>query len=88
MITGFFSRNSPYVEAHIEIPALGVSGSIQFLLDTGADGTAIMPKDGRVLGIDYRSIREWGQQITVKIEGSNDQRERSYWGSGCIPHQA
>ena len=63
MITGFFSLTEPYVEAHIEIPALGCSGSIQFLLDTGADLTAIMPRDGRSLGIDYRRITKWKHRI-------------------------
>lgn len=50
-VRGYFSgdRRQPYVTAGIMIERLGVSATIEFLVDTGADGTAIHWGDRQLL---------------------------------------
>jgi hypothetical protein len=36
---------APYIEARISFPRLGLQGLVSFLVDTGADGTVLMPAD-------------------------------------------
>ena len=48
---------APYVEARISFPQLGFRGLVSFLVDTGADGTVLMPADTKRLGIDFSSLR-------------------------------
>src|SRR5262245_39152062 len=59
MLEGRFGNTSgaPYMEARISIPRLNLRGLVSFLVDTGADGTVIMPIDSRKLGIDFASLR-------------------------------
>ena len=47
---------APYVEARISFPQLGFRGLVSFLVDTGADGTVLMPADTKRLGIDPKSM--------------------------------
>lgn len=58
MIRGRYGNTftRPYVTAHVAISSIGVSGSISFLMDTGADGTVIMPADALRLGVDYTKL--------------------------------
>jgi hypothetical protein len=60
MLTGRFGSTSgaPYVEARVSFPRLRLRGLVSFLVDTGADGTVLMPTDSKALGIDFRSLRE------------------------------
>ena len=55
MIEGRFGNTSgrPYIEAHIDIPSLKISGSVSFLVDTGSDCTVLMQLDAARLKIDY-----------------------------------
>src|SRR3954452_24025110 len=58
MILGRFGNTSgrPYLAAYIVIPGLNVSGSVSFLVDTGADGTVLMPTDSIRLGVDFSRL--------------------------------
>lgn len=59
MLIGRFGNTStaPYIDAHVIIGGLNLSGPISFLLDTGADQTVIMPTDGTRLGIDFAALK-------------------------------
>jgi predicted aspartyl protease len=59
MLTGRFGNTtgSPYLEARIFFPRLGVRGLVSFLVDTGADVTVLMPTDTQKLGIDFGSLQ-------------------------------
>lgn len=59
MLEGRFGNTSgaPYIEARISFSRLRVRGLVSFLVDTGADGTVLMPVDSKKLGIDFRSLR-------------------------------
>jgi hypothetical protein len=58
VLSGRFGDTShrPYIEALLYLPRLGVSGTVSFLVDTGADNTFIMPTDARTIGVDYASL--------------------------------
>jgi predicted aspartyl protease len=60
MLEGRFGNTSgaPYLEARISIPRLKHRGLISFLVDTGADGTVLMPADSKKLGIDFRTLTD------------------------------
>ena len=51
------TSGAPYLEGHLFIPRLGLRGLVSFLVDTGADGTVIMPADSRKLGVRFSSLR-------------------------------
>ena len=58
MIVGVFNRYGyPTVEGRLEIPRLGVSYTVPFLVDTGADGTCLHPRDGSRAGIPFERLR-------------------------------
>ena len=58
MIRGSVDDTSgiPYVDGLLDLPGLNVSGRIQFLVDTGADTTLLLPSDLRLLGINYANL--------------------------------
>ena len=58
MLEGRFGNTSgaPYIEARISFPRLQLWGLVSFLVDTGADGTVLMPTDSKKLGIDFKSL--------------------------------
>ncbi len=46
MIAGEFARDgSPYVNARVNLPRIGVVGNVNFLVDTGTDATIVHPFD-------------------------------------------
>ena len=55
MIYGRFDDVSgrPYLEARVTIPSLECDSYVQFVFDTGADSTTLMPQDGTRLQINY-----------------------------------
>jgi hypothetical protein len=55
MLEGRFARDSgaPYIQAHVLFPRLRLGGALWFLIDTGADGTLLMPADSRKLRVDF-----------------------------------
>lgn len=58
MITGYFdSAGRPHVEGIIYIPRFAIRGSIQFLLDTGADITCVGASDASDLLIPSERLR-------------------------------
>lgn len=74
-IEGYFRSGldilpAPYVQAHIYFPRLGVGGEVDFLIDTGADRTALHPWDAGYLGIDYRRLRRSGLNYANGIGGT------------------
>ena len=48
---------SPYISVHVELPALQVSSDVEFLVDTGADGTTLLYDDIVDLGVPPRRVR-------------------------------
>ena len=60
MVRGTFdSRGRPHVSAQLLIPNLDPC-NLMFLLDTGADRTVLMPKDAKVVGVDYDQLPDPG----------------------------
>jgi hypothetical protein len=59
MLEGRFRSKSgaPYVDALASLPRLGLQGLVSFMVDTGADGTVLMPTDAKRLGIDFGTLR-------------------------------
>lgn len=59
MLRGRFGNTSgaPYLEAHIFLPRLKLRGLVSFLVDTGADGTVLMPADAKRLGVKFKSLK-------------------------------
>jgi hypothetical protein len=58
MLRGRFGDTTgrPYIEGHLSIPSLQVSGSVSFLIDTGSDCTVPMQLDAARLKIDYSRL--------------------------------
>jgi hypothetical protein len=56
---GRFGNTSvaPYLERRVFFPRLQSRGLVSFLIDTGADGTVLMPADSRRLGINFRVLQ-------------------------------
>jgi predicted aspartyl protease len=56
MIRGYFRTGGnwrrPFVLARISIPSLGIVQEVEFLVDTGADGTFVAPTDANRMRID------------------------------------
>lgn len=57
-LTGWFldPHESPFIESRVSFPRLGVSASVFFLVDTGADFSLLMPDDATNLGIDFAQL--------------------------------
>jgi hypothetical protein len=76
MLEGRFGNTTgaPYLEAHVSFPRLGLRGLVSFLVDTGADGTVLMPADSKKLGINFRSLRNptTSEGIGGKADGFNE----------------
>lgn len=60
MLRGRFERVSgrPFIEGRLVIPRVNLRDEISFLIDTGADTSALMPADARHLGIDYSPLAD------------------------------
>jgi len=59
MLRGRFGDTTaaPYIEASVHFPRLGLRGYVSFLVDTGANGSVLMPADSKKLGVDFRALR-------------------------------
>ncbi|MCI0441504.1 MAG: retroviral-like aspartic protease family protein [Chloroflexi bacterium] len=78
MIRGTFdSRGRPYVQGRLFIPGLKVTGNVDFLVDTGADRSALHPRDGTRLNLPYDQLQ---QSIDIGGVGGNSRYfvERAY----------
>ncbi len=77
MLTGRFGDTSgaPYLEARVAIPRLRLNGLVSFLVDTGADGTILMPADSRKLSVNFRMLRNptTSEGIGGPAKGYNEQ---------------
>ena len=64
---GYYSQledpPAPYLRVQVRFPTPGIEGELDFLVDSGADTTALLPDDMEKLGILYRSIA--GKQKTA-----------------------
>ena len=70
MIEGFFDgAGRPRVEGFLSLPRLGISRSIRFLLDTGADITAINLGDANTIGIPYDLLESDSQSPATGAGG-------------------
>lgn len=57
MIAGSFALDgSPYAQARINLPRLGVVGDVNFLVDTGTDTTIVHPYDAGNLGCPFDEL--------------------------------
>lgn len=70
MLRGRFGNTTgrPYLEGRLSRPRLRIVGDVSFLVDTGADRSAVMPIDGIRLGIDYARLA--GGMAATGIGGS------------------
>src|SRR5438067_1004823 len=59
MLEGRFGNTSgaPYMEARVSFSRLRLWGLVSFLVDTGADGTVLMPADSKTLAINFNALR-------------------------------
>ena len=66
MIIGYFVAGSPYplVRGHVTLDRLGVSGWVEFVVDTGAVNTSIHPRVRETIRIPYDAL-----EFAVSIEG-------------------
>ncbi len=67
-IAGYFdSGDEPasFVEARVHLPRLGLSGTVDFLLDTGADATTLHPGDTGKIPIDLSTL----SQDSISVRG-------------------
>ena len=54
MIVGKIDNLSrPYVRGQVSLPRLGLTAFVHFLVDTGAGGTVIHPRDAELLSVDF-----------------------------------
>ena len=67
MLVGGFGKTSgrPYLEGRLLIPRLRINAGIWFCVDTGADSTTLMPRDGNKIGIDYSTLNKSDQSMGI-----------------------
>ena len=57
MIVGHFdSLGRPYAACRLIIPRFRLSQRVAFLVDTGADGTCLHPRDARKIGVPFPQL--------------------------------
>ena len=70
MIAGWFDgRGRPTIRARLIIRRLGVSGRVDFLVDTSATVTSLHPDDGRRIGCPFDELRN--RRNMAGVGGSN-----------------
>ena len=69
----------PHVEGRLYVPRLDVQSDVLFMVDTGADETALLPDDCERIGLDYSALRP-GAGPAVGIGGFS----RSYTEQAVI----
>jgi hypothetical protein len=82
MLRGRFGNTTgaPYLEGHVSFPRFGARGLVSFLIDTGADGTVMMPADTKKLGVNFGSLRNptTSEGIGGAANGFNEQAVLSF----------
>ena len=91
---GFDTSGYPAGEGRLVIPRLGVSYRVAFLVDTGADGTCLHPRDGIQAGVPFDRLRDGitvggiGGQSTYYEEPATllfaDDTERQSYGYNMV----
>jgi hypothetical protein len=58
MLRGQFEHTTgrPFIDSRMVVPRANLKGEISFLIDTGADTSALMPADAQRIGIDYSTL--------------------------------
>jgi hypothetical protein len=69
MLRGRFQRSTgrPFIDGRIVVPRANLKSGIRFLIDTGADTSALMPADAQRIGIDYSTLS--GDRDSVGVGG-------------------
>ena len=65
-IVGYYKDDAPpapYVYGEVYLPDLRLHGDIEFLVDTGADATSLMPDDMALIGVDISRIGRRYQKV-------------------------
>ena len=66
MFAGYFTDDGrPYVECQLALPRFRVSGTVHFLLDTGADTTVLHPDDGRILRCPFNALENPAEFVGI-----------------------
>lgn len=67
MLCGSFgaATGQPLFQGTVSIPRLAVMRNLSFVLDTGADGTTLMPTDADAMGIDFGALGHGFQSVGV-----------------------
>lgn len=60
----------PYIKARVEVPRLSVRGSVDFLIDTGADKTTLHPMEKRTIGMQHADLDATKQNTYNGIGGA------------------
>ena len=58
MLTGRFrgTHRRPFLRGIVRVPLFGIQQPVEFLVDTGADTSALMPRDSVRLGIPFTQL--------------------------------
>ena len=67
MLRGRFDTRTgrPYIEGRLVIPRLNLHGDVSFLIDTGADTSALMPADALRIGLPYAGLTNEREAVGV-----------------------
>lgn len=66
-IDGYYKDDdppAPYVKAQVYLPGLRTGAEVEFLLDTGAHATSLMPDDMTMMRVDLRRVRGQPQEVS------------------------
>jgi len=60
MLRGRFGNTTttPFIEASVYFPRLGLWGYVSFLADTGASGTVLMPMDSKKSSYQFQPTKK------------------------------
>lgn len=80
MFSGRFGNTTgrPYVEALINLPRLGITGGVSFLVDTGGDQTVLAPTDAIRMGIQYSKFAPSASRVLRGVGRCRGFKERAY----------
>lgn len=69
MIHGYFKADgTPYVDARLVFPRLGVGRNVAMLVDTGSSSTILHPHDGRNMLFPFDDLRN--EVIVTSVSGT------------------
>ncbi len=69
MIRGYFEADgTPYVQARLVLPPLGVGNDVVMLVDTGSSSTVLHPDDGHEMLLPFDELRN--EVIVTSVSGT------------------